>query len=90
MSERSISNLGESAVAGFWEPPRPPAPWLTVREAAGRARCGVKTIYREVRERRLKAARIGGRRELRLKPEWVDDWLMQATDPQACLTPRLR
>jgi excisionase family DNA binding protein len=52
-----------------------PSPWLTVAEAAQRARCGVKTVYREVRTGRLRAARIGGRRELRLRPEWVDAWL---------------
>jgi excisionase family DNA binding protein len=57
------------------------SPWLTVTEAARRARCGVKTIYREVRARRLRAARIGGRRELRLRPEWADDWLIRASDP---------
>ena len=50
-------------------------PWLTVREAAARAKCGVKTVYREVRAGRLRAARIGGRRELRLRPEWIDEWL---------------
>jgi excisionase family DNA binding protein len=52
------------------------SPWLTVTEAAERARCGVKTVYREVRAGRLRAARIGGRRELRLLPEWVDHWLL--------------
>lgn len=57
-------------------------PWLTVNEAAERARCGIKTIYREVRAGRLKAARIGGRRELRLLPEWVDAWLTAATTIQ--------
>ena len=51
------------------------SPWLTVAEAAERARCGVKTIYREVHAGRLRAARIGGRRELRLLAEWVDAWL---------------
>lgn len=55
------------------------SPWLTVEEAALRARCGVKTIYREVRAGRLRAARVGGRRELRLLPEWVDDWLLKTT-----------
>lgn len=50
-------------------------PWLTPKEAAGRARCGVKMIYREVKGGRLRAARIAGRRELRMKPEWVDAWL---------------
>jgi excisionase family DNA binding protein len=55
------------------------SPWLTVAEAAQRARCGVKTVYREVQVGRLRAARIGGRRELRLRPEWVDAWLEQAS-----------
>lgn len=58
------------------------SPWLTVAEAARRARCGVKTIYREVRAGRLRAARIGGRRELRLLPEWVDEWLLNSTTPR--------
>ena len=51
------------------------SPWLTVNEAAARARCGIKTIYREVKANRLKAAKVGGRRELRLRAEWVDAWL---------------
>jgi excisionase family DNA binding protein len=59
------------------------SPWLTVEEAADRARCGVKTIYREVRAGRLKAARIGGRRELRLQSGWIDDWLHQSATPVA-------
>jgi excisionase family DNA binding protein len=56
-----------------------PTPWLTVTESAERARCGVKVIYAEVRAGRLKAARIGGRRELRLLPEWIDQWLIAQT-----------
>ena len=51
------------------------SPWLTVKEAADRARCGPKLIYREVKARRLKAARLGGRRELRFLAEWIDEWL---------------
>jgi excisionase family DNA binding protein len=58
-------------------------PWLRVPEAADRARCGVKTIYREVRAGRLRAARVGGRRELRLLSAWVDDWLVQSTTVSA-------
>lgn len=49
--------------------------WLTVREAATRARCGVKTVYREVVAGRLRAARVGGRRSLRFRPAWVDAWM---------------
>ena len=51
------------------------SPWITVDEAASRARCGTKLIYREVRAGRLRAVRVGGRRELRLRPEWIDTWL---------------
>ena len=54
----------------------PPSPWLTVREAAVRARCGVKLIYREVKAERLQAVRVGGRRDLRFRAEWIDDWLL--------------
>lgn len=50
--------------------------WLKVREAADRARCGPKTIYRAVRSGRLRAARIGGRRELRFLESWIDEWLI--------------
>lgn len=60
-----------------------PAPWLTPREAAQRARVGPKTIYREVQAGKLRAARIGGRRELRLRPEWVDEWLSNSAEPLA-------
>jgi excisionase family DNA binding protein len=55
------------------------SPWLTVGEAAQRARCGAKTIYREVRAGRLRAARVGGRRELRFLSAWVDEWLVRST-----------
>jgi excisionase family DNA binding protein len=57
------------------------SPWLTVKEAAQRARCGPRVIYREVEAGRLRAARLGGRRELRLLPEWVDNWLIATTTP---------
>ena len=74
------SDVSESRQADvlrpFLDPPRPPSsPWLTVKEAAERARCGVKTVYREVAAGRLKAARVGGRRELRFLAEWIDQWL---------------
>ena len=53
------------------------SPWLTVKQAAERARCGTKLIYREVKAGRLRAARIGGRRELRVLAEWIDEWLIE-------------
>lgn len=56
--------------------------WLTVKEAANRARVGIKTIYREAKKGRLRASKVGGRRELRLKKEWIDQWL-ESTTPVA-------
>lgn len=49
--------------------------WLTVKEAAEYARVGPRTIYREINHGRLRAARVGGRRECRLLASWVSDWL---------------
>lgn len=63
--------------------PEPSPHWLTVKEAATRARCGTKLIYREVKAKRLRAARVGGRRELRLLAEWVDLWLIATATPIA-------
>ena len=51
------------------------SPWLTVHDAAARARCGTKTLQREVAAGRLHAVRVGGRRSLRFRAEWIDQWL---------------
>ena len=55
--------------------------WLTADEAAARARVGLKTVYREVKAGRLRAAKVGGRRELRFLAAWVDEWLLEASTP---------
>lgn len=62
--------------------PDRPSPWLTVVEAADRARCGRKTIYKEIRAGRLRAATVGGRRDLRILAEWVDEWLIASSTPR--------
>jgi excisionase family DNA binding protein len=48
---------------------------LTVHDAALRACCGDMTIYREVAAKRLRAVRVGGRKSLRFRAEWIDAWL---------------
>jgi len=58
------------------------SPWLTVKQAAARAQVGVKLLYREVAADRLRAARIGGRRDLRFRAEWIDSWLELTSTPQ--------
>lgn len=57
------------------------AAWLTVKGACERAHVGTKLIYREVAAGRLKAARVGGRRDLRFRPEWIDQWLDATATP---------
>lgn len=52
-----------------------PSPWLTAREAAQRAKCGIKTLYAAVHAGRLRAARLGVRHDLRFHVSWVDEWL---------------
>jgi excisionase family DNA binding protein len=53
--------------------------WLRVDEAAGRARCGEKVIYRACKSRKLRCAKSGNK--LVFKPEWVDAWLEATAQP---------
>lgn len=49
--------------------------WLTVTEGAEHAGVSRDTIYTACERGELRNARIGGRRSIRLKPEWIDAWL---------------
>ena len=49
--------------------------WLTVAEAAQYAGVSRDTIYTACERREIRQARVGGRRAIRLKPEWIDAWL---------------
>jgi excisionase family DNA binding protein len=49
--------------------------WWTRREVATYARVSEATIGREVRNGRLRHVRVGGRRSLRFRREWIDGWL---------------
>jgi excisionase family DNA binding protein len=57
------------------------SPWLTAEEAAAYTKTSKKTLYSEVRRNRLRAARIGGRRELRFRREFLDAWLQASVEP---------
>lgn len=50
-------------------------PWLDVVEGAAYAKVSRKLIYRAIRGGRLKAARVGGRRQVRLRKEWLDAFI---------------
>jgi excisionase family DNA binding protein len=54
--------------------------WWTRRDAAAYVHVSEATIGREVRRGRLRHTRVGGRRALRFRREWLDDWLT-ASEP---------
>lgn len=51
--------------------------WLKVADAAERAGVSRDTIYTAVEVGKIRHVRIGGRRSLRFKTDWVDAWLEQ-------------
>ena len=52
-----------------------PSPWWDVGRGAAYARVSKKLLYRAIRGGKLKAARVGGRREVRLRREWIDEFI---------------
>jgi excisionase family DNA binding protein len=61
---------------------KPAWAWLTAEEIAAYAGgLSVRTIYAAVRDRQLRAARVGGRRALRFRQEWADEWLTATATP---------
>ncbi len=55
--------------------------WLTVKEAADYASMSKDTIYTACERRELRHVRVGGRRTIRLRAEWIDAWLEQHSRP---------
>ena len=49
--------------------------WLTVAEAAEYSGVSRDTIYTACERREIRHARISGRRSIRVKPQWIDEWL---------------
>lgn len=46
--------------------------WLTVQDAADYASASTDTIYSAVERGELRHTKIGGRRAIRIRPEWID------------------
>jgi excisionase family DNA binding protein len=51
--------------------------WLRVAEAAEYSGVSRDTIYTACERAELRHTRLCGRRSIRIKPEWIDDWLEQ-------------
>jgi excisionase family DNA binding protein len=49
--------------------------WLNVADAAEHAGVCRDTIYTAVERGELRHVRIGGRRSIRVKAVWIDEWL---------------
>jgi excisionase family DNA binding protein len=55
--------------------------WLTAEQAARYLQCGVKVVYRAAAKNQLRVARIGGRRDIRTKREWLDEYVLRCAEP---------
>jgi excisionase family DNA binding protein len=53
--------------------------WLTVGQSAEHAGVSKDTVYTACERGQLRHVRIGGRRSIRLRAEWIDAWLEQYT-----------
>jgi excisionase family DNA binding protein len=52
-------------------------PWMTVKEAAKRIGASVEFVYDACSANGLKHTRLGGKRNIRIKPEHLDEWMEQ-------------
>jgi len=54
---------------------------LTLKQAAEVVQTHEATLRREIQRDRLRAARVGGRKSIRLRRSWLDAWLEASTTP---------
>jgi hypothetical protein len=59
------------------------SPWWNLKRGAAYADRHPQTLAREIKAGRLRAARIGDRKEYFLLKEWIDDWM----ESQALVVP---
>jgi excisionase family DNA binding protein len=59
----------------------PDAQWLTIEQARVIPQCGAKLLRREIKAGRLRAARLGLRRDIRIHRDWLQEWLQKCATP---------
>ena len=62
-------------------------PWLTLAQSAERVQVHEATLRREIKLGRLRHARVGGRKAIRIRASWLDAWLEQSTTPVEIVKP---
>lgn len=70
-------------VGGAMNSAEPPItdPWLRLSQCAERAQAHEATLRREIKRGRLRCARIGGRKSIRIRASWLDAWLESTSTP---------
>jgi excisionase family DNA binding protein len=63
------------------------SPWLTTAQAAAYLQRGRRFILNEVKHGRLRAARVGLRKEVMTRREWCDAWVEAKAAPVAAFMP---
>jgi excisionase family DNA binding protein len=59
-----------------------PDPWLTLRQSTIETQVHESTLRREIRAGRLRHARVGGRKSVRIRRSWLAQWLEQSATPR--------
>ena len=66
------------------------SPWMTATEAAAYLKRGKRFVLRAIRDGRLRAARVGGRREVLTRVEWLDQFIEDQAAPVMVVPERRR
>jgi len=58
-----------------------PDPWLTSKQAGEEVHVHEATIRRECKAGRLRHAKVGGRKNIRIRRSWLAAWLEASSTP---------
>ena len=58
-----------------------PDPWLTTTQAGDEVHVHEATIRRECKAGRLRHAKVGGRKNIRIRRSWLAAWLESSSTP---------